>query len=254
MTDEIGFPTPDIRYGKDGMTLFLHGDDGEKRRYGMADIHELRAMARQGAVDQGNHVNCMLSGCGVRARQALMVRLLPSEGWICLPHADPRDVAAQVEFLAKPAVFNALEEALQQTEPVMVATQPGSEDKPEVDKEPDQPTPGNYTRLQQEMLQRAGFGAVGDYTVAQRERTFAFFCAKVRDTMSGTAVTKGYNATGPDGSNPLDDFCGAFFPDHRLGEVVYKCVRFKRKRLLEDLEKAAAWLFLEWRIAAREEK
>ena len=230
MTDEIGFPTPDIRYGKDGMTLFLHGDDEEKRRHGMVTIHELKALARQGATDLGNHVNCMISGCAVRARQALMVRQLPDEGWICLPHADPRDVAAQVEFLAKPAALNALEVALQQLEPVMVATQPGSEGEPEVGEEPDQPTPGNYTCPQ-----------------GEAQNSFISFCAKVRDTMSGTAETKGYHDKGPDGPNPLADFCGAFFPGHRLGEVVYKCVRFKRKRLLEDLEKAAAWLFLEWR-------
>ena len=86
------------------------------------------------------------------------------------------------------------------------------------------------------------------------EGSFDAFSAAVRLLLEGKAEKKGYNSTGTDGVNPVDDFCEQFFKGHRLGEVLYKLLRFQRLGLPEDLEKAAAWLFLEWRAAqARKE-
>ena len=76
---------------------------------------------------------------------------------------------------------------------------------------------------------------------------FDRFAAAVRHLLEAKAVEKGYNETGVDGPNVVDDFCESNFRGHRLGEVLYKILRFQRKGLPEDLEKAAAWLFLEWR-------
>lgn len=84
-----------------------------------------------------------------------------------------------------------------------------------------------------------------------QQHSFDAFVNAVRALMERVSNEKGYNDHGVDGPNPLDDFCAKWFPTHRLGEVVYKCVRFQRKRDIEDLEKAAAWLFLEWRAAKR---
>ena len=82
--------------------------------------------------------------------------------------------------------------------------------------------------------------------------SFVAFCAAVESALAGKATDKGYHGGGPDSPNPLDDFSERFFPGHRLGEVLYKCVRFRKKGNVEDLEKAAAWLFLEWRAAKKQ--
>jgi len=77
---------------------------------------------------------------------------------------------------------------------------------------------------------------------------FEVFCSEVKALMEGPVVQmKGYNSSGVDGPNELDKLIHSHFPGHSLGEVVYKCIRFKAKGDITDLEKAAAWLFLEWR-------
>lgn len=74
-------------------------------------------------------------------------------------------------------------------------------------------------------------------------RTFDKFIEEVRDALSGKSRDKGY-AQGPDGPNPLFEMTG---PEHACGEIMYKAIRYRRKRNEEDVVKAAAWAFLLWR-------
>ena len=78
-------------------------------------------------------------------------------------------------------------------------------------------------------------------------KTFDEFTAALDGILGGTAEGKGYNAGGPNGANELSDFVEQHCPGHALGEVIYKAVRFQRKRNPEDLLKIAAWAYLQWR-------
>lgn len=71
------------------------------------------------------------------------------------------------------------------------------------------------------------------------------FFVEVERLLESTAKDKGYSANGPK-NNPLMNFMDEFFPDHALGEIVYKSVRFKSKKNPEDLAKIAAWAALLW--------
>ena len=83
----------------------------------------------------------------------------------------------------------------------------------------------------------------------QHYGTWAEFVAQVEQLLAPTAAGKGYSTTGVDGQNPLFEFVSgvAQGPGHALGEIVYKAVRYGRKRNPEDVLKIAAWAFLVWR-------
>ncbi len=81
--------------------------------------------------------------------------------------------------------------------------------------------------------------------------SFGTFCDNVQHTVEGKAKDKAYNDTNVDGPNLLDQLAGKHFPGHSLGEIFYKTVRFMKKRESSDLEKIAAWAFLEWRREQR---
>lgn len=89
-----------------------------------------------------------------------------------------------------------------------------------------------------------------------REDRIRLFFAAIREKLAGKAESKGYARDG-DGS-PLYDFVSSHIARggdaHGLGEVVYKIVRYQAKGDLEDLEKAAAWIFLAWDAEQRREK
>ena len=74
--------------------------------------------------------------------------------------------------------------------------------------------------------------------------TFDDFVAQVRAQLTGKAATKGYSVDGPDGPNLANEFMAQAFPDHALGEIVYKALRYKAKGDAEDLIKIAAWAWL----------
>lgn len=82
-------------------------------------------------------------------------------------------------------------------------------------------------------------------------RDYATFAAEVRGLLDSTARGKGYNQTGPEGANVLFELVlnniGNGEPTHALGEIVYKCQRYARKKNPEDILKAAAWCYLIWR-------
>ena len=77
-------------------------------------------------------------------------------------------------------------------------------------------------------------------------RTFRAFCSEVEAALTATAAGKGYNATGVDGENRvyavIHDATGGH--GHAIGEIVYKALRYARKRDPHDLVKLAAWAFL----------
>ena len=76
---------------------------------------------------------------------------------------------------------------------------------------------------------------------------FSTFCDDVRKTMEGSAEEKAYNEGSVDGPNLLDQLAGKHFPGHSLGEIFYKTIRYMKRRDARDLEKIAAWAFLQWR-------
>lgn len=73
------------------------------------------------------------------------------------------------------------------------------------------------------------------------------FYKEISKVLGGTARAKGYLAENLE--NPLMDFMSKTFPDHALGEIIYKSVRYKSKKDPLDLIKIAAWarLIYEWR-------
>jgi hypothetical protein len=76
--------------------------------------------------------------------------------------------------------------------------------------------------------------------------SFEEFMEEARELVLGRAKEKGYNDKGED-KNDLMAFTNQFFPGHAYGEVVYKLIRYQRKKNKEDLLKAAAWIYLIWK-------
>ncbi len=78
------------------------------------------------------------------------------------------------------------------------------------------------------------------------DNTYETFTKNVRGLLS--TDKRGYNQTGPDGPNQLQDFVHDIAGHgHALGEIIYKVVRFAHTRDPRDIEKIAAWAFLIWR-------
>lgn len=73
--------------------------------------------------------------------------------------------------------------------------------------------------------------------------TFDEFMAGARELVEGKAIAKGYNEGGTE-KNDLMEFTNKFFPGHAGGEIVYKAIRYQRKRDKSDLMKIAAWAYL----------
>jgi len=75
------------------------------------------------------------------------------------------------------------------------------------------------------------------------------FFTEVRTLLSQTAQEKGYNTEGSE-TNQLYEFVystlGVHQHTHALGEVVYKALRYSRKKDPDDLVKIAAWALLVW--------
>jgi len=76
--------------------------------------------------------------------------------------------------------------------------------------------------------------------------SFDLFAEGVKELIEGKAREKGYNESG-EGKNDLMDFTNKFFPGHAGGEIVYKAIRYGRKRDKADLLKIAAWAYLLWK-------
>ena len=77
-------------------------------------------------------------------------------------------------------------------------------------------------------------------------RSLKAFCEDVEAALTAAAESKGYNATGVDGENRvyavIHGATGGH--GHAIGEIVYKALRYARKRDPHDLVKLAAWAFL----------
>ena len=76
--------------------------------------------------------------------------------------------------------------------------------------------------------------------------TFEGFTRDVKGLLADTAEGKGYNATGVDGYNQTYEFIQTATGDHghAIGEIIYKALRYMRKRDPQDLLKIAAWAYL----------
>lgn len=76
--------------------------------------------------------------------------------------------------------------------------------------------------------------------------SFDEFMSGARELVEGKAIAKGYNEGGTE-KNDLMEFTNKFFPGHAGGEIVYKAIRYGRKKDKADLLKIAAWAYLLWR-------
>ncbi len=72
------------------------------------------------------------------------------------------------------------------------------------------------------------------------------FYLEIEKVVSKKAKEKGYYVEGEDSGRNLYDFIGKYASGHGIGEIIYKAIRWTRKRDPEDLIKIAAWAFLEW--------
>lgn len=79
-------------------------------------------------------------------------------------------------------------------------------------------------------------------------KTWEQFVASARELLEPTASGKGYNSTGVNGKNELYEFVSNHAPGHALGEIIYKAVRYGKKRDKADILKIAAWAYLIWRF------
>jgi hypothetical protein len=85
---------------------------------------------------------------------------------------------------------------------------------------------------------------------------FKVFVEEVMAKLEGNAADKGYNTTGPNGDNELYA-CIQGLSDgdaHAIGEIVYKAVRYSKKKDKQDLIKIAAWAYLVWKFGETPEK
>jgi hypothetical protein len=74
--------------------------------------------------------------------------------------------------------------------------------------------------------------------------SFSQFMTEVSTILSEAASAKGYNAGGPDSDNHLFHVTGI---EHACGEIVYKAIRYRKRRDPTDMVKAAAWAYLAWK-------
>jgi len=79
--------------------------------------------------------------------------------------------------------------------------------------------------------------------------TFKEFSKEVQNLVEGNAAEKGYNTNGADGDNELYEFVQNLSKSdsHAIGEIVYKAVRYTKKKDKKDILKIAAWAYLIWK-------
>jgi hypothetical protein len=84
------------------------------------------------------------------------------------------------------------------------------------------------------------------------ERRFEEFVEEVYALLAPKSASKGYSEDGPNGRNSAYEFVEEHIDEksphaHALGEIIYKAIRYARKRDKEDALKIAAWAFLIWK-------
>lgn len=74
------------------------------------------------------------------------------------------------------------------------------------------------------------------------------FVLEIKRKVLGQAKEKGYITGNEDSGRALYDFIDKYVHNHghAIGEIVYKAVRFSRRKDPEDIVKVAAWAFLVW--------
>lgn len=71
------------------------------------------------------------------------------------------------------------------------------------------------------------------------------FYIELQDMVIRNAKKKGYHGEGDNG-RILYDFVAEYAHGHSIGEIIYKAIRWTRKKDTTDLVKIAAWAFLIW--------
>jgi len=79
---------------------------------------------------------------------------------------------------------------------------------------------------------------------------FQQFVMEMEELCEKMAKEKGYNTTGLEGRNELYEFIQNLVDGdgHALGEIIYKTVRYQRKKDKRDLVKIAAWAYLVYKF------
>lgn len=73
-----------------------------------------------------------------------------------------------------------------------------------------------------------------------------YWFKQMQEIVLGKAQSKGYADNAQDDGRDLLDFVNRHCPSHTEGEIIYKVIRWTKKRDPEDLLKIAAWAFLAW--------
>jgi hypothetical protein len=81
-----------------------------------------------------------------------------------------------------------------------------------------------------------------------RTSSWTQFTDSVKILLEPTASEKGYNTTGVKGKNELYEFVSSHASGHALGEIIYKAVRYGKKKDKNDILKIAAWAYLIWKF------
>ena len=78
------------------------------------------------------------------------------------------------------------------------------------------------------------------------DQSYQKFCEQVEAILSVSAKSKGYTDTDANGPNDGYEFIYTATGDHGhpIGEIMYKALRYMKKRNPEDLLKIAAWAYL----------
>ena len=78
------------------------------------------------------------------------------------------------------------------------------------------------------------------------DQSYQKFCEQVEAILSVSAKSKGYTDTDANGPNDVYEFIYTATGDHGhpIGEIMYKALRYMKKRNPEDLLKIAAWAYL----------
>lgn len=80
------------------------------------------------------------------------------------------------------------------------------------------------------------------------KNTLEDFLNEIRDTCTGFAARKGYTNGGPEESNVLGPILKAagVAQDHSIGEIIAKCVEFRREPRRVVAVKIAGWAWRLW--------
>lgn len=92
------------------------------------------------------------------------------------------------------------------------------------------------------------------YQPSEFEISLSSFHEAIDGILLGQATSKGYHSKGHNGRQLYDFVHDLASNGHALGEIVYKAIRYNRRKDRTDLVKIAAWAFLIYDKDKRDEE